>query len=86
MNLLAFIEHHAPDPVTARITHLALADERFATAEAAGAANVLRIGDEGRILADNTDGLGLLGALQAGGWRPEDGVVVLPARGSDASA
>jgi len=28
LNLLGFIEHHAPDPVTARITHLALTDER----------------------------------------------------------
>ncbi len=28
LNLLDFIEHHAPDPITARIAHLALSDER----------------------------------------------------------
>jgi hypothetical protein len=36
LSLLAFLEHHAPDPVTARISHLALQDEARHVAFAMG--------------------------------------------------
>lgn len=41
-----------------------LADTRSAAAIAAGAANLLLFGADGRLHADNTDGAGLLGALR----------------------
>lgn len=51
---------------------LALADEATYRATSAQAANVLVYRDDGTILADNTDGLGMLGALaeQAPGFDP----------------
>jgi shikimate dehydrogenase len=45
----------------------ALADERSRAAELCGAANVLVVRD-GRLLADNTDGSGLLDAFEEAGW------------------
>ena len=44
---------------------LALADHRTARAEAAGAANLLILDPDGAIFAENTDGVGLLGAFAA---------------------
>lgn len=64
---------------------LELADAVSVRAEAAGAANVLVFEADGRILADNTDGMGLLGAFetQAPQWSPRAGpVAVLGAGGA----
>ncbi|MBJ7413393.1 MAG: shikimate dehydrogenase [Phenylobacterium sp.] len=64
---------------------LAAADEASARARLAGAANLLVFETDGRIRADNTDGLGLLGAFaaQAEGFDPAAGpVVVLGAGGA----
>lgn len=64
---------------------LAAADEASAAAKLAGAANLLLFGTDGRILADNTDGVGLLRAfeIQAPGFDPVAGpVVVLGAGGA----
>ncbi|WP_435530002.1 shikimate dehydrogenase family protein [Phenylobacterium koreense] len=64
---------------------LALADEATFRASAAQAANVLVFREDGSILADNTDGLGMLAALaeQAPGFDPAGGpVVVLGAGGA----
>jgi shikimate dehydrogenase len=64
---------------------LAAADEASARARLAGAANLLVFDTDGKIRADNTDGLGLLGALeaQAPGFDPSAGpVVVLGAGGA----
>jgi shikimate dehydrogenase len=44
-------------------TALAMADEASDRARRAGAANLLRLEADGRVLADNTDGEGLLAAL-----------------------
>jgi shikimate dehydrogenase len=46
-------------------TALAMADEASARSKRAGAANLLRFEPDGRVLADNTDGEGLLAALAA---------------------
>ncbi len=43
----------------------ALADRRSGAAEAAGAANLLLFEPDGSVAADNTDGAGLVGALEA---------------------
>lgn len=64
---------------------LAAADEASARARLAGAANLLVFETDGRIRADNTDGVGLLGAFeaQAEGFDPAAGpVVVLGAGGA----
>lgn len=64
---------------------LAAADEASARARLAGAANLLVFETDGRIRADNTDGIGLLGAFaaQAEGFDPAAGpVVVLGAGGA----
>lgn len=64
---------------------LRLADEASEAARKAGAANLLLFPPDGRILADNTDGLGLLKAfeIQAPGWRADRGpVTVLGAGGA----
>ncbi len=60
-----------------------LADERTARAEAVEAANTLVFKD-GRIIADNTDGLGFLASLQQGapGWSPSEPAFVLGAGGA----
>ena len=66
-------------------TALALADEADASARDAGAANLLRFHEDGRIEARNTDGLGLLAAFaeQAPGIDLGSGrVVVLGAGGA----
>lgn len=61
---------------------LALADRASPRAAAAGAANLLLFGPEG-IAADNTDGVGLMSALDAAGYAPEAGpAVVLGAGGA----
>ncbi|WP_293678193.1 shikimate dehydrogenase [uncultured Phenylobacterium sp.] len=64
---------------------LAVADGVSEIAQRSGAANVLTFEADGRILADNTDGLGLLQAfaVQAPAWEPAGGpVVVLGAGGA----
>ncbi len=64
---------------------LAAADERSQRALLAGAANLLLFRENGTIYADNTDGLGMLGALeaQAPGFDPKAGpAVVLGAGGA----
>ena len=64
---------------------LALADAASDLARLSGAANVLTFQTDGRILADNTDGAGLLSAFrsQAPGWEAAAGpVVVLGAGGA----
>lgn len=64
---------------------LKVADRATPRAEAAGAANVLLFEPDGRTLADNTDGLGMLNAfaVQAPGWRADAGpVTVLGAGGA----
>jgi shikimate dehydrogenase len=65
---------------------LALADEASARARTAQAANVLVFRADGAIVADNTDGLGLLGAFaaQAPGFDPKAGPVVILGAGGGA--
>lgn len=65
---------------------LALADEASFRARAAQAANVLVFREDGTILADNTDGLGMLGAFaeQAPGFDPAAGPVVILGAGGAA--
>ena len=55
-----------------------LADERSSRAQAAGAANFLMRADGGRIVADNTDGKGLVSDMTAGaGWSLADARILL---------
>jgi len=64
---------------------LAAADEASARARLAGAANLLIFDPDGKVRADNTDGVGLLGAFeaQAPGFDPAAGpVAVLGAGGA----
>jgi shikimate dehydrogenase len=64
---------------------LAIASQPSEAALAAGAANLLVFEADGRIVADNTDGVGMLGAFaaQAPLWRARKGpVVVLGAGGA----
>ncbi len=65
---------------------LAAADEANSRAAGAGAANVLVFRPDGSILADNTDGLGLLAAFaeQAPGFDPKTGPVVILGAGGGA--
>lgn len=65
---------------------LALADEASRRAQLAEAANVLVFREDGSILADNTDGLGLLAAFaeQASGFDPKAGPVVILGAGGGA--
>ena len=65
---------------------LAAADEASEAARMAGAANLLLFEADGRIRADNTDGLGLLGAFaaQAPGFDPAAGPVVVVGAGGAA--
>jgi shikimate dehydrogenase len=67
-------------------TALEIATQASDRALAAGAANLLVFERGGAILADNTDGEGLIGALaaQAPGWRPEAGPVVILGAGGAA--
>jgi shikimate dehydrogenase len=67
-------------------TALALADEVSARARAAQAANLLVFEPDGRVRADNTDGLGMLGALaaQAPGFEPQAGPIALLGAGGAA--
>jgi len=58
-----------------------IADQRSAAVERAGAANVL-VFREGKILADNTDGAGLMAALAEAGFNPASPVAVLGAGGA----
>ena len=61
---------------------LALADEASARARAAGAANTLVFAD-GRVRADNTDGIGFVAHLCAASpWSPDRPAVVLGAGGA----
>lgn len=64
---------------------LEIADTVSPRAEMAGAANLLTFGEDGQVVADNTDGVGMLGALaaQAPGFDTSSGpVVVLGAGGA----
>jgi shikimate dehydrogenase len=65
---------------------LGLADEASEAARRAGAANVLRFAPDGRIVADNTDGAGLLAALaaEAPGFDPARGPAVILGAGGAA--
>jgi shikimate dehydrogenase len=65
---------------------LALADDATHRARLAQAANVLVFAPDGAIFADNTDGLGLLGAfaVQAPGFDPQAGPVVILGAGGGA--
>lgn len=65
---------------------LTLADVASPRAKAAGAANLLVFEEDGRILADNTDGEGLLTAFaeQAPGFDPAAGPVVILGAGGAA--
>jgi len=65
---------------------LSVAHEVGERAERAGAANLLIFNEDGSIVADNVDGLGLLGALQAQapGFDPEAGPVVVMGAGGAA--
>lgn len=65
---------------------LAAADEATSRAAGARAANVLVFRPDGSILADNTDGLGLLAAFaeQAPGFDPKAGPVVILGAGGGA--
>jgi shikimate dehydrogenase len=65
---------------------LALANDATHRARLAQAANVLVFAPDGAIFADNTDGLGLLGAfaVQAPGFDPQAGPVVILGAGGGA--
>jgi shikimate dehydrogenase len=63
---------------------LSVADRATDRARRAGAANLLRFGEDGSIEADNTDGLGLTLALEAVGWQAQDGPAVLLGAGGAA--
>jgi shikimate dehydrogenase len=65
---------------------LSVAHEIGDRAERAGAANLLIFNEDGSIVADNVDGLGLLGALaaQAPGFDPHMGPVVVMGAGGAA--
>ena len=68
---------------------LRVADVADSAAKAAGAANLLLFGEDGRIEARNADGIGLLAAFaaQAPQWRPDAApVVVLGAGGAGKGA
>lgn len=69
-----------------KLMALDTADQVSLRAELAGAANVLVFRPDGQILADNTDGLGLLAAFaeQAPGFDPQAGPVVLLGAGGGA--
>jgi shikimate dehydrogenase len=65
---------------------LSVAHEVGERAERAGAANLLIFNEDGSIVADNVDGLGLLGALaaQAPGFDPRSGPAVVMGAGGAA--
>lgn len=65
---------------------LAAADQASDRARLAGAANLLLFREDGTIFADNTDGLGMLGALatQAPGFDPKAGPAVILGAGGAA--
>ncbi len=65
---------------------LAAADRASERAQLAGAANLLLFSEDGAVLADNTDGIGLLGAFQAQapGFDPAAGPVVILGAGGAA--
>ena len=65
---------------------LACADEASDRARLAGASNLLLFREDGSILADNTDGLGMLAALaiQAPGFDPKAGPAVILGAGGAA--
>ncbi|OXE36334.1 MAG: shikimate dehydrogenase [Phenylobacterium zucineum] len=69
-----------------KIRALAVADQVRDRARLAGAANVLVFQDDGTILADNTDGLGLILAFssQAPGFNPQAGPVAIIGAGGGA--
>jgi shikimate dehydrogenase len=70
-----------------KIAAVEIADEATDRAQRIGAANLL-VFENGRILADNTDGEGFLGSLRQGapGWRPEAGPATVLGAGGAARA
>ncbi len=70
-----------------KIAALEIADEPSDRAQRIGAANLL-VFEDGRILADNTDGEGFLNALRQGApaWRPEAGPATVLGAGGAARA
>ncbi len=70
-----------------KLAALALADEASERATRIGAANLLTF-EGGRIIADNTDGLGFLASLRQGapGWTPEAGPAAILGAGGAARA
>ena len=67
---------------------LALADAVTDRAALIGAANTLTFAEDGRLHADNTDGMGFLAALRAGspGWRADAGPAAVLGAGGAARA
>lgn len=67
-------------------TALALSDQASPLARMAGAANLLSFQPDGRVLADNTDGPGMLGAIleQAPGYDPKAAPTVILGAGGAA--
>ena len=66
-----------------KLNALRLATQASETARAVGAANTLTVTPAGDILGDNTDAYGFLSALEAEGWRPDDGwALILGAGGA----
>jgi len=65
-----------------------LADSASETARQIGAANMIRYGEDGAILADNTDSYGFLESLRTGapGWRGDAGAAVVLGAGGAARA
>jgi len=65
---------------------LQIATDASASARAAGSANLLVFERDGAVVADNTDGAGLIAALadQAPGWRADAGPVVILGAGGAA--
>ncbi len=70
-----------------KLAALELADEATDRARRTGAANLL-VFEDGRILADNTDGEGFLASLRQGapGWEPEAGPATVLGAGGAARA
>lgn len=71
-----------------KVAVLQFADTISDRATLIGAANTLIFREDGRVLADNTDGYGFISSLRQGapGWRPEDGPAVVFGAGGAARA
>ena len=71
-----------------KVTVLGLADLVTDRAALIGAANTLTFQKDGKVYADNTDGIGFLASLKAGapGWRPTEGPATVIGAGGAARA